>query len=175
VPELKLYFPHDAELAEWYVKIRAYRYGFEDQETAETFARDVSLGALVKTEGGIYYLTGIHEHPGNAFGHCFFWDKRTRERVEELRSMTEFGLRAFELHRITVILPAANRVTCKWIERAGYTFEGRLRAYLWYGGTVYDAYIFAYYSYYSCAVRGLFTSSREQAGYVKTTSPTPKP
>ena len=141
-----LYVPKEKEIRTWYREIKKYKYGLEDNETIETFKASIEEGAVVKKDYGIYYLTNIHDPIGNAYGHCFFWDKRVKERNRDLVEMMEKAMDSFMLNRITVMIPAANEITARWLQKNGLEIEGYMRAYMVYRKQLYDMYIFAYYS-----------------------------
>jgi len=141
-----LYVPTDKDIVTWYGELRKFRFGLEDNETIETFKRDIKAGAVVKKDYGIFYITNVHDPIGNAYGHCYFWDRRIKGRDQDLHEMMETAITLFMLHRITVMIPAANGITARWLQKNGMELEGYLKAYMMYNKQLYDMYIFAYYS-----------------------------
>jgi len=141
-----LYVPTDKEIKTWYDRLKDYRYGLEDYETIETFKAGIKAGAVVKKDYGIYYLTNIHDPIGNAYGHCFFWDKRIKGRDGDLGEMLNNAINIFMLHRITVMIPSTSGITARWLQKNGMELEGYMKAYMMYNKQFYDMYIFAYYS-----------------------------
>ena len=146
VSKNSLYIPKIKEIKDWYDKLKEYRYGLEDHETLDTFQADMRAGAVIKKDYGIFYLTNLHDPIGNAYGHCYFWDRRTKGRDQDLQEMLEQALTIFMLHRITVMIPTINGITARWLQKNGMELEGYLKAYMTYHKQFYDMYIFAYYS-----------------------------
>jgi len=143
---LKLYEPRAAEILIWYQGLQGYRYGLDDYETVDSFQRKINFGAVRKEKYGIFYLTNIHDPRGNAYGHCYFWDRKTRGRGQKLQELMNEIMPVLNLHRITVIVPVQNRITARWLIKNGFNLEGILRAYLMFQGMLHDCFIFAYYN-----------------------------
>ncbi len=141
-----LYRPTEKEIETWYQGLKGYKYGLEDPETLEIFKVQIKGGAVLKRDYGIYYLTNIHDPVGNAYGHCYFWDKRVKGRDQDIKEIIEKGMEMLSLHRITALIPVANGITSKWLERVGFEIEGYMKAYMIYRKQLFDMYIFAYYS-----------------------------
>jgi len=141
-----LYTPKEKEIEYWYNGLKGYKYGLEDSETLEIFKVQIKTGAVLKRDYGIYYLTNIHDPVGNAYGHCYFWDKRIKGREQDVKEIIEKGMEILLLHRITALVPVVNGITSRWLERAGFEIEGCVRAYMVYRKQLFDMYIFAYYS-----------------------------
>lgn len=141
-----LYCPTEKEIIVWYYRIQQYKYGFQDKYYIPDFIEDIRNGAVHKTSFGIFYLTRIQDTFYNAYGHCIFWDRRTKRRGRYLRALLNKALKFFHLERITVVIPAANRATAKWLSDNGFWIEGIMRGLLLFHGELYDAYILAYYS-----------------------------
>lgn len=141
-----LYTPTEKEIETWYQGLKGYKYGLEDPETLEIFKVQIKGGAVLKRDYGIYYLTNIHDPVGNAYGHCYFWDKRVKGRDQDIKEILETGMELLSLHRITALIPVANGITSQWLERVGFEIEGYMKAYMVYRKQLFDMYIFAYYS-----------------------------
>ena len=141
----EIYYPTPDECHEWYEKMVKFPYAFEDPETVDSFTTDIINGVVVKADYGIYYLTNLWHSPYSAYGHCYFWDRRTKGRSHILREMLDDVMPKYKLHRVTVIIPIENRITARWLQESGFNLEGIWRAALVYQKSLHDGYQYAYY------------------------------
>jgi ribosomal-protein-alanine N-acetyltransferase len=56
---------------------------------------------------------------------------------------TEYAFRSFELCRIYAMVFETNPASCRVLERAGYTLEGRFRHAVYKDGRILDQYVYA--------------------------------
>ena len=62
---------------------------------------------------------------------------------EAVRALAEYSFRLFDLARVYAQVFAANPASARVLEKAGFTFEGRLRAALCKRGEIHDALLYA--------------------------------
>lgn len=111
------------------------------EETRTNFCVDVA-GAAV---GGIGIELGSDVYRESAaIGYWVaeeFWGRGIM--TEVVRAFSDWSFDAFRLRRISAEVFANNPASARVLEKAGFTFEGRLRSYIVKGGVVLDALLYA--------------------------------
>ena len=90
---------------------------------------------------GILYLTSVI--PGlSAFGHVVYWDKRLRGREDFTLECLHWLMDMLRLRKVNVWLPDYSKAAHAFIKRLGFTQEGKLRAWSFSGGKLFDMHTF---------------------------------
>lgn len=91
---------------------------------------------------GIFVITDIS--PGfEALMHFTFWDRRFRGREGLMREIIKFVMSKFSFHRITTEVPLYAPPTMGFVERIGFSKEGRKRQVVRYKGNWFDANLYS--------------------------------
>lgn len=130
-------FPHPYELA--------HAQAFIDRIRAE-FARTVfAIAVDDQVVGGIGLTVGDDVERFSAeLGYWLaepYWGRGTT--TEAVQAVTDYGFHALGLHRIYALPYAWNPASCRVLEKAGYTLEGRLREASFKDGQFVDQLLYA--------------------------------
>ena|SRR5579871_6248731 len=71
-----------------------------------------------------------------------FWGRGIMS--EAVRAMTQYAIRTHQLTRVYALPFEWNRASCRVLEKAGYTLEGRLRRSAIKNGRVIDQFLYAF-------------------------------
>lgn len=95
--------------------------------------------------GGIGLTIGTDVHRYTAeLGYWLaetFWGKGIMS--EAINKFTDYAFKNFKLHRIYAEMYAANLASVRVLEKAGYKFEGKLRAGAFKDGVILDQFLYA--------------------------------
>jgi hypothetical protein len=90
---------------------------------------------------GILYLTNII--PGlSASAHFVYWDRKLRVREEFTKDCLRFAVSVLNLEKINVYLPDYAKAAIHFAQKLGFKREGRIRAWSYFDGRLFDEFIF---------------------------------